>query len=214
MMLQKSTCGLGEKGKRIWAVARHFVPPKPRLYYEGRPPLEGQMWYRERKMLFQTIRRFKPIHCFEIGTWKGGGSTLFIAQALAENGKGMLHTIENNPEFRKQAEENFRKHLPDLFPFVDFRFGDYRQVFSEILNSAGRIDFLILDGPEDAQATLEQFWFFRPFMKPGALLMVHDWLTEKARLIRPILEDSNEWCLEKILLPPRSVGLAFTVKVR
>ena len=213
MILRKSAGGLGRTGKRIWAVTRHFVLPLPRFYYEGRPPLEGQMWYRERKLLFRTVRRFKPLHCFEVGTWKGGGSTLFVAQALAENGSGILHTVESNLEFHDQAKENFRKHLPGLLPFVDFRFGDYRQVFPEILNSVGRVDFLILDGPEDAQSTLDQFRLFLPFMKPGSLLMVHDWLTEKARLIRPIIEDRLKWRLKEVLLPSASIGFALAEKI-
>jgi predicted O-methyltransferase YrrM len=212
MVLKKSVGGLGSKGKRVWAAVRHLVPPRTRFFYEGHPGLEGQMWFRERQFLFQTVRCYKPVHCFEIGTWKGGGSTLFITRALAENGSGMLHTIESNPEFHGQAKENFRKHLPELLPFVDFRFGDYREVFREILNSAGRVDFLILDGPEDAQSTMDQFRFFLPSMKPGAVLMVHDWLTDKARLIRPLLESSDEWRLDKVLLPPRSAGFALAIK--
>lgn len=213
-MLQRSTCDLGKKGKQIWAVARHLVPPRTRFYYEGCPPLEGQLWYCERKLLFQTVRRFKSINCFEVGTWKGGGSTLFIARALSKIGSGTLHTIENNPEFHGQAKANYQKHLPGLLPFVDFRFGDYREVFLEILRSVGRVDFLILDGPENAQATVEQFQFFLPFLKTGSLLIVHDWLTEKARLLRPFLENSSEWRLERVLLPPRSIGMALAVKTK
>jgi predicted O-methyltransferase YrrM len=214
MILQKAVSSLGRRKKILWKAFRVFLPRRIRFFYEGHPRLEGQLWYRDRKLIYQAVRKNRPIHCFEVGTWKGGGSTLFIAWALSENGNGILHTIEINPEFHAEAKRNYRTLLPGLIPHVDFRLGDYREVFPEILKPGGRVDFLILDGPEDGQATLDQFHFFLPFMRSGAFLIMHDWMTEKARLVRPFLENSDEWRLEKVLLPPRSIGMALAVKIR
>ncbi len=91
--------------------------------------------------------------------------------------------------------------------------GDYIQTYSKVLLSVGRVDLLLLDGPEDARETLNQYEFFLPYLKKGALLFVHDWFTEKARLVKPLVEGSGDWEVKKILGFPRSLGFALAVKV-
>jgi predicted O-methyltransferase YrrM len=183
-----------------------------RWFYEGHPELRGQLWYAERKLLYETIRTHRPAHCFEIGTWRGGGSTLFISQALKENGRGKLHTIEIDRGFYEIAVSNYNTYLPSLLNHVEFHFGDFKTVYSDVLKKVGNIDFLILDGAEDGQQTLDQYNFFLPFIKSGTILMVHDWFTEKTHLLKPILENSNDWEIRKILTPPVSVGFMLAVR--
>jgi predicted O-methyltransferase YrrM len=183
-----------------------------RWFYEGHPKLRGQLWYAERKFLYETIRKHRPKLCFEIGTWRGGGSTLFISQALYDNGGGTLHTVEINKEFFGDAVANFRTHLPYLVPHIAFHLGDYKTIYAQILEQMKAVDFLVLDGAEDAEETLDQYDFFLPYMKPGSVLMVHDWFTEKTRLLKPMLENSDMWEIKRVLTPPTSVGLALAVR--
>ena len=107
----KSSESLGKKGKFLWSFLRPVVPKRVRWYFEGNPFLHGQLWYCERKLLHETIKKYKPSVCVEIGTWKGGGSTLFIGQALYENKKGILHTIEIYPDYYNESLSNYQKHL-------------------------------------------------------------------------------------------------------
>jgi hypothetical protein len=100
-----------------------------------------------------------------------------------------------------------------LLPHVDFHVGDYRQEYAASIAAAGSVDLLFLDGAEDAHETLAQYEFFLPHMRGGSALLVHDWLTDKARLIRERLENSSEWRIENVLLPPRSVGCALAVRI-
>lgn len=102
MISLRSTENLGRK-IFIWKIVRSILPNSIRFFYEGNSNIKGQLWYQERKLLYNTVRKYKPIHCYEIGTWKGGGATYFIAQALHDNGKGILNTIEINKDFYNEA---------------------------------------------------------------------------------------------------------------
>lgn len=166
------------------------------------------MWYADRKALYQTIRRYKPRVVCESGTWLGGGSTYFIAQALSDNGGGILHTTEVMPEFHAKAAQGYARHLSRLLPLVQFHLGTSAQVYSVLLPQIAPVDALLLDGAEDAQETVHEFRMFEPFLSPKAVVMAHDWNTDKMLLLRPILETASEWRLRQAVIPPHSVGFA------
>ena len=59
----------------------------------------GQMMPQERKFLFDAVFECKLKTVLEVGTWRGGGSTLQIIQALNMfGGIGTLHICETNIE--------------------------------------------------------------------------------------------------------------------
>ena len=228
----KSTSAFGRWQKAAWPVVRLFVPRETRWFAEGHPKIDGQLWVADRKLLYDTVRARAPKTCFEIGTWKGGGSTLFIAQALFDNGSGRLHTIELDNSIAAEARRAYETHLPHLLPYVVFHTGDYREQYRRYLApdeaapsrqgraeaesgelDARRAHFVFLDGPEDARETLAQYEFFAAHLQAGSALVVHDWLTDKARLVRDLLEHSRDWRIEQVLLPPRSVGCALAIRV-
>ncbi|MEM1995637.1 MAG: class I SAM-dependent methyltransferase [Thermoplasmatales archaeon] len=208
----KSTSDFGKRRQFVWRLIRPFIPPKMRWFFEGHPKVKGQLWVADRKLLYYTVRTYKPQYCFEIGTWRGGGSTLFISQALYENGTGKLYTVEIDENYFNEARENYQIYLPHLVPYVEFYLGDYREIYPRILNSVRNVDLLFLDGPEDASETMEQFNFFLPYMRKGSLLIAHDWFTEKCRLLKPFIEESVDWEIKKVLVPPRSLGCALAIK--
>lgn len=197
---------------RAWFLARNVVPRQYRDLYEGHLHLAGQMWFEDRRVLYDTVRRLRPQRCFEVGTWRGGGSTLVIARALHANGSGILHTIETHEESYRAAVEGYAKHVPQLAPFVEFHLGDYRDFFPAILEQVGGVDFFVLDGAEDGEQTVEQFHFFDAQSHAGTELFAHDWETEKTRLLRPALEATERWSVRTVAGPPRSVGLAVAAR--
>ena len=164
------------------------------------------MWYAERKVLYETIRRIKPQIVCESGTWRGGGSTYFIAQALCENGSGVLHTTEANPEFFQSACQSYETHLAPLRSFVEFHLGESASVYPALLETLGKVDAVLLDGAEDGQRTFDEFRLFQPYLGPGSIVMAHDWNTEKMVILRPFLEASPLWTLVQMVPPPQSVG--------
>jgi predicted O-methyltransferase YrrM len=188
------------------------VPRRYRELYEGHLCIAGQMWFEDRRVLYDTVRRLRPERCFEVGTWRGGGSTLVISRALRENGTGTLHTIETDEETHRAAVEDYRQHAPQLLPFVDFHLGDYRDTFPAIVEREGGVDFFVLDGAEDGAQTVEQFRFFDERARKGSELFAHDWETEKTRLLRPVLEGTERWAVRTVAGPPKSVGLAVAVR--
>jgi predicted O-methyltransferase YrrM len=198
---------LGPNGARVWMIGRHLVPRVYRELYEGHPHIPGQMWFEDRRVLYNTLRRLQPRKCFEIGTWLGGGSTLVVARALARNGSGTLHTIEVEDDLHTRAKAFYAQHLPELRPFVEFHAGDYRAVFSDLIEREGGVDFFLLDGAEDGAQTLAQFEFDAR-SHAGTALFAHDWETEKAAQVRPLLESSDDWEIDMVVGPPKSVGLA------
>jgi predicted O-methyltransferase YrrM len=203
---------LGPWAFRGWVVGRTVVPRRYRELYEGHLHIAGQMWFEDRRVLYDTVRRLRPQRCFEVGTWRGGGSTLVVARALHANGSGKLHTIESEEEPHRAAVESYKQHTPHLLDFVDFHVGDYRDMFPAVLEREGGVDLFVLDGAEDGEQTIEQFEFFDERAHKGSELFAHDWETEKTSMLRPALEATDRWAVRTVVGPPKSVGLAVAIR--
>lgn len=202
---------LGPRGRRLWCCARSLVPNKTRFLYEGVEHIPGQLWYVERKALYSLVLSERPASCFEIGTSRGGGSTVFIASALRRLGGGHLFSAEVSEELWLGAAESFREHAPELLSHVNLLLGEYAEVFrKQLVEGRTAADLVFLDGAEDAQETLNQYEFFLPYFRPGSWLVIHDWNTEKAREVRYAIESAvDKWHIRRVLKPPLSVGMAF-----
>lgn len=198
---------LSPRQQTIWRMIRWAVPRLQRWFFEGQIEMPGQLWYADRQLLYQTIRARRPQTLFEVGTWQGGGSTLFIAQALFENSAGRLHTVELDAEQYARAVANYHRYRPELLPFIEFHQGSSTEVYPPLLQQEDKIDFLFLDGL-GAEQSLAEYNLFAPYLKAGATLIAHDWLDVKMSLLRPVLEADASWQIDHVLRPPQSVGLA------
>ena len=165
----------------------------------------GQLWNADRACLYDTVLEIKPKVIFEVGTWLGGGSTMYMVRAIQKNGFGVLHTSETDRSIYEQAVKNYLVEFPDLVPFVRLYHGDSLEVFPALLKDAS-VDMVFLDGAEDAAQSVSELALFERHMHPGSVLCMHDWNTEKARLVRPIIETSPRWRIVKVLGLPESVG--------
>ena len=199
----------------IYAIfIRPFSDKEKRFYFESIGfRISGQMYVAERKALYSIIREKKPRHCFEIGTYTGGGSTYFTAKAFESIGKGKVITLENHPFFYNKAKNYYARYLPNIAKHVDFLLGDKASDFTEIIKSYGGVDCVFLDGAEDSTQTLDQYNYFLPFLHKGSILMLHDWNTEKTLKIKPVLQNNSSWKKIVELKPPESVGFAIFEKV-
>ena len=85
------------------------------------------------------------------------------------------------------------------------------QVFGDgIRLTAAAIEYTVaIDGAENAEQSLAQFRFFEPWFRPGSVLAMHDWNTEKMRLVRQLLARSPQWRETLVLADPDSIGFAF-----
>jgi predicted O-methyltransferase YrrM len=159
----------------------------------GRDSGEGQLCTVERIALNALVRQEAPETVFEVGTWRGGGSTYFISSALHENGHGMLYTCESNPEFYNHAVTLYQNQLSDLRPFVSFSFGKSNDIYPPILKKIGTIDMVMLDGAEDPNQTVREYFMFVLHFRPGSFLICHDWKTSKMEKLRDVLMDKEFW---------------------
>lgn len=189
-----------------WIWYRRNLSPEERFFFEGERGLAGQMYIADRRGLYETIREFKPKHCLEIGTWEGGGSTLFISSALAHNGAGTLHTTEADPWTHSKAKNYYQRYLPTLNKHVDFILSSSVESFLPALAATNGLEACFLDGAEDSQETLAQYRFLEPHFHPGTILMAHDWNTDKMAALKPVLLSKPHWKLIKQIDPPDSVG--------
>jgi predicted O-methyltransferase YrrM len=139
----------------------------------------GQLWLDDRKMLWTTVRELKPEIAVESGTWRGGGSTFFIASAMHRNGFGVLHTFECNAAMHAEAKMRYEGPWRHLRPHVRLHHGDsvlmIPRVFEQLKHP--RIDFVFIDGGEDA--VKGEFMILWPRLRVGGVLCSHDYYNGK-----------------------------------
>jgi predicted O-methyltransferase YrrM len=187
-------------------VIRPTLTAEHRFFFEGAPDIIGQMYVAERQALFNTILQFKPRHCFEVGTFTGGGSTFFIASAFRKIGAGSLFTLESNPALFSLATSAYETYLSHLMTHVSFIKGDDVELFTPHIPASTGIEALFLDGAESTDQTLDQYRYFQPHLRSGAVMMAHDWHTDKMKKVRPLIESNRHWEVLLEIGPPYSVG--------
>jgi len=207
-MALKSFHAASRYRQRRWILMRRFVPHRLRWFYEGCIQIPGQLWYAERRLLYETVRAYKPETVFEVGTWLGGGSTYFIAQALYDNGFGTLFTIDSDQFTYSSVVSAYNHYVSHLVPHVNFHVGLSTTIYPTILQRQKNVDVLFLDGAPDPEQTVKEFIMFEPYLHEGSILIAHDWNNEKMEVLRPMIEASTRWTIGKTLTAPKSVGFA------
>jgi len=177
--------------------------------------MQGQLYEAERQALYNWVKEINPATALEVGTWKGGGSTYYIAQAIT----GTLHTCETNTEYYAEAKQLYKDN-----PRVKLYNIPSHILINELIQEGNIPQFTFFDGPNDPNVTLNDFKQLNPYLLAGSYFACHDWdpiehrdgdkiiKSVKAELIRPYLEQSPEWELREYLTAPESVGLVLWVK--
>lgn len=129
-------------------------------------PNDDSTHLEDRLFIYGLIRSLKPEICVEVGTHKGL-TALCIAQALHENGKGMLVTCD---PFDYRQEDNFRK-FPQLHKRIIFKKEE-----GESLNvrAFGEIGFLFIDGFHQKEPVLAEIKNLFPQLSDKAVVLFHD----------------------------------------
>ena len=187
---------------------RIFFSKEKRFFFEGSLLVPGQMYIGDRKAIYDIVIENKPRHCFEIGTYTGGGSTFFLASAFYKLGSGKVITLESDKDVFDRAVAFYKKHLKHLLPYVEFVYGNSFESFELYFKKYQSVDCFFLDGAEDSRQTKEQYLGFVNYSHSGTVLMAHDWNTEKTIDLKPLISGDAKW--KKILEigQPRSVGFA------
>jgi predicted O-methyltransferase YrrM len=182
--------------------------------------MEGQLWPEERKFLHEAILVTKPQLVIEVGTWKGGGSTLQIAEALRKNGFGHLMTCELDKALFEEANAIYDNNT--WYKWVTCHNCASEELIKSCISHGTIPDFLFFDGPDDPDTALNDLQIISPHLKVDSHFCMHDFITTKrsdgltalkAKRIRPYLEQSEEWELVGLLEEPISVGICLFKKV-
>ncbi len=147
-------------------------------------------------LLLVLTRLVKPTHVIETGTWLGLSSCA-IGRGLVENGFGRLTTLEINPEVHKAACAHIAQY--GLENVVDAK------CVSSLEFTPDRVyDMAIFDS--ETNLRLDEFRRFRPWLKPGALVIFHDSAPHHQWVIAGIVKLLQEGALHGLNFPtPRGV---------
>lgn len=171
---------------------------------------EGQMTVEERQLMYQYLVDNDCKYGIESGTWKGGGSTYIIANALIKT-QGMLHTYEVNREMQHFAINLYNNELAYLKPYIEF----YNEEAGPNMiqnHEKESMDFILLDGHDNSLITLLELASANYLLKEGALIFCHDWTgSSKQWLTKPVLE--HEHFYKKLYESSVSTGFAIFRKI-
>ncbi len=133
------------------------------------PPLRGWPVSPDFLLLLQSwILEKKPSIVVELGC---GATTIVIADALRQNGTGLLYSFEHVPMYANEIKRKLKREF--LTPWVDFRVGglvEWNQSEESFFKGEGggcwysgnladieSIDLLIVDGPPKAVCSHSRF---------------------------------------------------------
>jgi hypothetical protein len=178
------------------------------------PLPEGQLNSVERNLIVEAVTSLlpdKPV-CLEVGTYKGGGSTLHILKALAKS-DGILFGIEASQQIFQEMSASLVYHQPELcrrfFPVCGFS----QKVIPSLVDESRlrKVNFAFLDGGNNPNEQIEEFFILDSLMPVGSILMSHDAFLRKGKFLRRILPLLDHWQTE--ILPVSTEGLLVAKKV-
>jgi len=171
---------------------------------------KGSVTAHEGVYLQELIKLLNPEVVVEIGSWIGV-STIYLAQAMKEQGKGKVFAIDPHQNYALHR----RRHLPDTEPILRenlkrFEVEEFVQVIRktslEALSSwVERIDLLFVDGNHLFNSVRADFFGFSPWIPSGGVLVFHDYLklAGPRRVVDEIVKPSNLWeelgCVQRLI---------------
>jgi hypothetical protein len=158
--------------------------------------MDGQLNKAERDLITSTVLKTKPSVALEVGTWKGGGSTLHILNAMKSNQSGHLWGIEASREIYNEMIANISSAGDDLVTMFTPIFGFSQVVIPDFLKSLdgeSKVDFAFLDGGDNPMEQIEEFQLLRESMPVGGMLLSHDAKLRKGKWLVPYLSAHDNW---------------------
>ncbi len=131
-------------------------------------------------------------------------SALHLAQAIKDNGGGMLYTID------KEQGETFRLDNAGLSNCYQSLIGDSVQVLSDLMPTLAEIDFVFLDANHAINHVADELRLTWPKLKVGGILTIHDVFNENMTPLCYSLQKQFPF----MMMPNRpSVGIGIGQKI-
>ncbi len=116
------------------------------------------------EFLYGLVRILKADNILETGTYTGI-SSMYMAQALKDNGFGQITTLEVSPIHKERAEKLWNQ--VGVAPFVDCEL-----IASLDYKTERRFDLLFLDS--EPEYRFKELIKFYPNLKDGGFILIHD----------------------------------------
>jgi predicted O-methyltransferase YrrM len=164
------------------------------------------------ELLYDFVRNFKPERTLETGM-AFGLSTLFICQALEDNGSGTHTAIDplEESEFKSIGVLNLRRAQ------LDRRFRLFQAPSDVVLprlceEGAGPIDFAFIDGWHLFDFTLVDFYYIDKLLRVGGHVAFDDlWMPSVRKVVSFVLKNKP---YSLVRLPARNPAPAWRRTVR
>lgn len=134
----------------------------------------------DRRAIYALVRQLGVHDMLEVGTWVGS-STLFAAQALADNGGGHLTSVDiidvnapNGPWKQRGFERSPADALAvlGLRDLVTFRISDS---VAYLMADPNSYDLIFLDGSHEPDCVYSELPLALDHLKPGGAVLLHDY---------------------------------------
>lgn len=129
----------------------------------------------------------------EIGTYKGGGSTLTFLEALKRKNSGRLIGIEADPVVFAEMKANIALVDPGYFDFFEPISGFSQRVIPGLLTKYPHFDLAFLDGGNNPREQIEEFELLKDAIPVGGFLFSHDANLLKGHWLVPYLSELDNW---------------------
>jgi len=176
--------------------------------------IESQLNPVEKEILRRTVDAMDDPTILEIGTYKGGGSTLTFLEALKRKSSGRLIGIEAEPDVFAEMKANIASVDHGYFDFFEPISGFSQRVIPELLTKYPRFDLAFLDGGNNPREQIEEFELLKDSIPVGGFLFSHDANLRKGHWLVPYLCELDNWRVtihqasEEGLLEAEKIGAA------
>jgi predicted O-methyltransferase YrrM len=120
----------------------------------------------ERLYLYSFVRGFRPERALEIGVLRGGSGCI-IANAMEDNGCGMVVGLDPEPRIEVRKRDFHGRYHLILKPSPE----GLQEAFQV---AGGRFDFVFIDGLHMYKQVVRDIEGILPFLCDGAYILFHD----------------------------------------
>jgi predicted O-methyltransferase YrrM len=156
--------------------------------------IESQLNAQEKEILRKATSELHAPVIIEIGTFKGGGSTLTFLEELYLKQSGRLYGIEASSDIFTEMKFNIMSVNPGYMDFFEPICGFSQNVLPNLLHKlGGKIDLAFLDGGNNPLEQIVEFQIIASAIPLGCKIFAHDANLRKGKWFRPYIQLLDNW---------------------